>query len=116
MARLLTILGDDRAVCNDDNGPSELGLKMVNHGSADLSEGSKGSERDSDEYILGCGTISSSVFNFFSRVEHQLFDLSQVFGLTLLVGNERLGDNFLEFCVLGTLLNVRFLKLYLRSS
>ena len=100
----LTVLGDVGSVGNDDDGPFELGFKVVNNGSADLSEGSKGSEWDSDEDVLCSRSAGLSVLDFFGGVEHELLDVSQVLWLALLVSKEALGNNFFEFGVFCALL------------
>lgn len=100
----LTVLRDDGSVGNDDHGPFELGFKVVNNGSADLSEGSEGSEWDSDEHVLGLRSTGLSVLDFFGGGEQQLLDVRQVFWLTLLVSKKALGNNFFEFGVFCALL------------
>lgn len=100
----LTILGDDGSVGNDDDWPFELSFKVVNNGSADLSEGSERSEWDSDEDVLGSRSAGFSVLNFFCGVKQQLFDVSQVLWLALLISKETLGNDFFEFGVFRALL------------
>lgn len=76
---------------------------MLDHRCANLSEGTKGSVWDLDEDVLGGRAVGSSVLNFFGRVDQELLDVAEVLGLGLLIGNEALGNNLLEFGVLFTL-------------
>ena len=96
----LTILRNDGPVGNDDDGPLELVFEVLNHPSTDLSEGSQGSEGNSDEDVLGSGAVSELVLDLLGVREHKLLDVGEVLGLALLVGNEALGNNFLQLGVL----------------
>ena len=98
----LTVLGDDGSVGNDDDGPLELALEVLNDVGADLSEGVERSERNSDQEVLGRGAVGGSELNFFSGGEHQLLDVGVV-AAGLLVSDEALGNHLLQFGVLFTL-------------
>ena len=98
----LTILGDDGSVGNDDDGPLELAFKVLDNISANFSERLEGSERNSDQDVLGSGAVGEGVLDFFGRGEHKLLDVNVV-AASLLVGDEALGNDFLQLGVLFTL-------------
>ena len=77
---------------------------MLNDGLTDLSESLEGSERNSDENVLGGGAVSGLVLNLLSGSEVELTGSELVLGLSLLVLSKGLGALFLEVGVLLTLI------------
>ena len=66
---LLTRGGDDGAVGNNDAGLAEVGLELLLHDNADLSEGAMRSVGDSHQEVLGLGAVALLVVDELSRVE-----------------------------------------------
>ena len=98
----LTSGGDDGSVGNHDNGPLELALEVVDDLLANLTEGSEGSVRDSDEDVSAHGAIGHLVLNLLGGgdVDETEVGLEVVVGLLEVL--ESLGELFLEFGSLGT--------------
>lgn len=75
-------------------------FKVLNHIRADLSEGSQGSEGDSDEDVLGVGSIGQLVLDLLGVGQQELSDVGDILGLALLVGDQGLGNDLLKLGVL----------------
>ena len=94
---LLTSLGLDSSVGNDDDWPLELGFEVLNHLWSNLLEVTEGSVWDSDKDVLGGLSISLLEFDFLSGVEvDELQVLLEVWAAGL-EGLEGLGDFLFKF-------------------
>ncbi len=89
-------LGVNGSVDNNDDGPLEFVLEVVDHLLVDLVEEGDGSEGDLDKDVLLAAGSFAQVLNFLDRVdEHHAQVLLDIL-VGLLVGGEGLGGLFLE--------------------
>ena len=93
---MLTSLGLDGPVGDDDDGPFEFVLEVLNHLVADLAEVVQGPERDPDQDVPGHLTIGLLKFDFFSGVEVYEFQVLLEVWAARLEGDKGLSDLLLE--------------------
>ena len=72
MMTMLTPLGDDGAVGDDNDGPVEFSLKEVNNLLSGLAESWERAEGNANVQSLAAAAISLLVFNQISAVDHDL--------------------------------------------
>ncbi len=94
--RVLTMLGDDGAVGNDDDGPVELGGEVGDDLLGNLAEGEERAVRHADEEGLALGAVDLLVFNQFSTVDEHLSEVLLQVGVGVLKLDQLLGALVLQ--------------------
>lgn len=97
----LTMLGDDGAGCDDDNGPVELGLEVGDNLLGDLAESGQRAEGNAHKQGLALGAVSLGVLNEVSAVEEDLSEVLLQVRVVDLKLQELLGALVLNVCGLA---------------